>query len=179
MTAPHQVPQGSSLQGTDAPDDDLALVTQTVLASRALLGIVARSVAPALEQVSLPQFRALVLLSAAGPTRARDLADRLGVHPSTLSRTADRLVLGGWVHRADNPDNRREVMLTLTPKARRLVEGVTSRRAREIEQVLVTLPARQRRAVLLGFNVFAAAAGEANEGDLLLLGITPEDPASA
>lgn len=135
--------------------------------------------APALEQVSLPQFLALVLLSTAGPSRTRDLADRLGVHPSTLSHTAGWLVLGGWVLRADNPDNRREVMLTLTPKARRLVEGVTSRRAREIEQVFATLPARQRRAVLLGFNVVAAAAGEADEGDLLLLGMTPEDPASA
>lgn len=179
MTAPRELPQGSTSEDGDARDDDLALVTQTVLASRALLGIVARSVAPALEQVSLPQFRALVLLSAAGPSRTRDLADRLGVHPSTLSRTADRLVLGGWVHRADNPDNRREVMLTLTPKARRLVEGVTSRRAREIEQVLATLPARQRRAALTGFTVFAAAAGETDEGDLLLLGIAPDQPAPA
>ncbi|MBW4043283.1 MAG: MarR family transcriptional regulator, partial [Acidobacteria bacterium] len=36
-------------------------------ASRAMLGIVARSVAPALDKVSLPHFRVLVLLETGGP----------------------------------------------------------------------------------------------------------------
>jgi DNA-binding MarR family transcriptional regulator len=101
------------------------------------------------------------------------------VHPSTLSRTADRLVLGGWVHRDDNPDNRREVMLALTPKARDLVEAVTSRRTAEVARVLASLPTSQRRAVLKGFSAFAAGAGETDEGDLLLLGIAPGQTASA
>ena len=168
----------SSPKGGPPSPEDAALVAQTVLASRALLAMVARSMTPALGQVSLPQFRVLVVLSSAGPLRTRDLAQRTGVHPSTLSRTADRLVIGGWVRRAANPDNRREVILTLTARGRRLVEAVTVRRAREIKGVLESLSPAERRAVLKGFTLFAAAAGERDEGDLLLLGIDPTRPDS-
>ena len=73
----------------------------TVTASRALLGIIARSMLPALEDVSLPQFRVLVLLSSAGALRMGALAERLGVTVSTFSRTADRLVTGGWATREE------------------------------------------------------------------------------
>ena len=45
-------------------------------ASRALLAVVARSIAPELDRVTVPQFRVLVVLSTAGqPVRNRDLAE--------------------------------------------------------------------------------------------------------
>ena len=66
---------------------------EVLTASRALLGVIARSVAPVLDRVTVPQFRVLVLLSTSdGPVRSGDLAAALGVHPSTFTRNADRLV---------------------------------------------------------------------------------------
>ncbi|HEY5180538.1 MAG TPA: MarR family transcriptional regulator [Dermatophilaceae bacterium] len=155
-----------------------ALSVEAVLASRALLAVVARSMAAALEEVTLPQFRILVLLSAHGPLRTGTLAEQAGVHPSTLSRTSDRLVKGRWVRRIANPDSRREVLLELTSKGARLVADVTTRRAQELDAILVRVPTRQRRRVFEGFAAFSSAAGEDTGGDLLLLGLPPLAQAS-
>jgi DNA-binding MarR family transcriptional regulator len=143
----------------------------TLAASRALLGIVARSVAPALEAVSLPQFRVLVLLSADGPTRVGQLAERVGANPSTFSRSVDRMVAGGWVLRAENPDSRREVLLELTDDGRWLVESVHTRRRREIAAVLEKLTAGDREMLVKALSAFTVAAGEPGIGDLLTLGL--------
>lgn len=144
---------------------------EVLTASRALLGVVARSVAPALEAVSLPQFRVLVLLSSAGRVRVGALADALDINVSTFSRSADRLVVAGWVERVENPENRREVLLDLTDDGRRLVESVTARRRREIAAVLARMDAGQRDALGAAFAAFAEAAGEPAVEDLLILGI--------
>lgn len=154
---------------SDSPADSPAGATLT--ASRALLGIVARSVAPALEAVSLPQFRVLVLLAAAGPTRVGHLAEQVGANPSTFSRSVDRMVAGGWVIRAENPDSRREVLLELTDDGRWLVESVTIRRRREIDNVLERMPESDRAALFAALGAFNAAAGETSVGDLLPLGV--------
>jgi DNA-binding MarR family transcriptional regulator len=144
---------------------------ETLTASRALLGIVARSVAPALEAVSLPQFRVLVLLSSEGPTRVGQLAVQVGANPSTFSRSIDRMVAGGWVTRSENPDSRREVLLELTDDGRWLVESVTTRRRREIEGILARMSASDRKTLIAGLSSFNEAAGETSVGDLLPLGL--------
>ncbi len=143
----------------------------TLTASRALLGIVARSVAPALDVVSLPHFRVLVLLSRSGPVRVSSLADVLGANLSTFSRSVDRLVAGGWVVRVDNPESRREVLLELTEDGRRLVRSVTLRRRRELVEILGRMDDPSRTATLDGMRAFAQAAGEPPVADLLVLGL--------
>lgn len=90
---------------------------ETLAASCALLGVVARSLVDALQEVTLPQFRVLVILSSAGPLRMGAITTRMGAHPSTFSRTVDRLVAGGWVEREASPESRRETILTLSPRA--------------------------------------------------------------
>lgn len=141
-------------------------------ASRALLGVVARSLAPALEQVTLQQFRVLVLLStAASPVRSGALAEAIGVHRTTFSRNADRLVAGGWVRRVDNPDSRREILIELTTKGARLVALVTRRRRVEINRVLQVMTPQQRGLAQRGLAAFAKAAGEPVAGDLVTLGM--------
>ena len=78
-------------------------------ASRALVAVAARSLAVAAPaDVTLPQYRALVVLAARGPTRVGDLADALGIHPSTATRLCDRLVDRRLVRRAVDRTNRRE-----------------------------------------------------------------------
>ena len=143
----------------------------TLVASRSLLGFVAKSLAPALEEMTMPQFRILVVLDGEGALRMGDLAERIGVHPSTLSRTVDRLVGGGWLARASGEESRREVHVALTLRAHRLVDAVTEQRRSGIVGVLKRLPPEDRAAVHRGMEIFAAAAGEASPGDLLELGL--------
>src|SRR5919206_484097 len=103
----------------------LSEVDDVVLASRAMLAIIARTIAPALEEVSLPQFRVLVVLVGAGPHRVGALAERLDALPSTFSRALDRLEQGGWVERVPSTESRREVIVEATERAQRLVSEVT------------------------------------------------------
>src|SRR3954452_13514408 len=125
-------------------------VEATLHASRALLGVVAQSLAPVLDQVSLAQFRVLVLLAEHGATRSGLLAEYLGVHPSTFTRMADRLVSGGWVERQEAPGNRREVHVTLTRHGAALVEEVNQRRREALQKILEPLTAPQRQDILTG-----------------------------
>ena len=148
-----------------------AAAMATLVASRSLFGFVAQSLAPALDELTMPQFRVLVVLDGAGPLRMGDLAERVGVHPSTLSRTVDRLVAGEWIERASAEESRREVHVKLSDRGRALVNDVTDRRRTQIVRVLTTLPEADRAAVRRGMELFAAAAGEAAPEDLLELGL--------
>lgn len=155
-------------RGTGGPDED---VEATMAASLALLGTVVRSLGRALEQVTLPQYRALVVLAEHGPLRSGDLANHLGVHQSTMTRTADRLVAGGWVTREPSPSSRREVLVALTDQGRALVTEALAQRRREVAEVLSRTDDRGRRAIRTGFEAFAAAAGEPDTSELLTLGL--------
>ena len=62
--------------------------------------ITARSLSSVNEDVTLPQFRSLVVLATAGPQTVSALADRLAVHASTMTRMCNRLVTRGLVVRA-------------------------------------------------------------------------------
>jgi DNA-binding MarR family transcriptional regulator len=148
----------------------LSQVDDVVLASRALLAIIVRTTAPALEEVSLPQFRVLVVLVGAGPHRVGALAERLDVLPSTFSRALDRLEQGGWVQRVPSTESRREVIVEATERGKRLVAAVTDARRRELATVLERIPVDRREAVVLAFRAFADAADEPTLEDLLPMG---------
>jgi len=141
-----------------------------LVASRALLGVAAVSLAPVLEHVTLTQFRALVLLSGLGPTRIGALAQRLGVHQSTFTRTTDRMVEAGLVRRVDNPGNRREVLVEATDAGLVHVREVTRRRRTEIEQILGRLDDAEVDDVRRALETFARAAGEPSADALAALG---------
>ncbi|HEX3678526.1 MAG TPA: MarR family transcriptional regulator [Galbitalea sp.] len=143
----------------------------TLLASRALLGVVARSVSSALEVVTLPQFRVLVVLSSSGPMRMGALAEHVHANQSTFSRSMDRIVAGGWAQRSTSPDSRREVLITLTDTGRALVDEVTEHRHREISTILERLTRSEQESVRAALELFAIAADEYSVEELLVLGI--------
>ena len=160
----------STVVDRSATVPDVDLVDSAMHASRALLAIVVRSLAPVLEEITPGQLRALVILSSQGAQRAGVLASMLGVHPSTFTRTVDRLAAGGWVTRSENPDSRREVLVELTPRGERAVAAVTRGRRRELAQVLASLPPAEQRRVVEGFEIFAKAYGEPSLAELARLG---------
>lgn len=148
-----------------------AALEGTLTASRALLGVIARSLAPVMDTVTLPQFRVLVVLSNFGPLRMGDVAQRLGANQSSFSRFADRMVTGGLIARSASPGSRREVIISLTEEGSRVYTEVTDARRREISRVLETLSGPDLEAVRTGFEIFARAAGEPSADETLILGI--------
>ncbi|MBT8163237.1 MarR family winged helix-turn-helix transcriptional regulator [Arthrobacter terricola] len=156
-------------RGTIRHDD--AALQGTLTASRALLGVIARSLAPVMDSVTLPQFRVLVVLSNFGPLRMGELAAHLGANQSSFSRFADRMVSGGLIERSASPGSRREILISLTGKGQQVYAEVTDARRREISIVLERLSAAELEAVRTGFEVFARAAGEPAADETLILGI--------
>ena len=139
---------------------ELDEVTDAVLtASRVLVAVASRSIAAVDASVTLPQFRALVVLDRAD-RKMGELAQELRVQSSTATRLCDRLVAKRLVRRVVDPANRREVTITLTPAGRRLVDEVTARRRREIAGIIERVPVRQRAAIVTALNAFRAAADE-------------------
>lgn len=132
----------------------------TLAASRALVAVTARSLAGALEQVTLQQYRVLVVLWSRGPQPSGALARNVGVHSSTFTRLADRLVKGGWVVRTQSADNRREVVIALTPAGRKLVSGSLKARRKEISTILARVSPTKRKQICAALEAFAEAAGE-------------------
>ncbi len=130
-------------------------------ASRALVGVAARSLAALPDDMTLPQFRALVFVAQHEPAPSGALAQALGVHPSTTTRLVDRLEAKNLIARHTSPNDRREIHLELTPTGRDIVEHVTEARRRDLESILERLTPADRAALTRTLNTFALAAGEA------------------
>lgn len=140
-------------------------VTEAVLtASRLLVAVSARSLNEAEDSLTLPQFRALVVLASRGPLRLTHLAEHLAVNPSTAMRMAERLVAAGMIDRAPNPENRRESILALTDAGRRVVDQVTGRRRDEIAAIVERMPEEHRDRFVEALEAFTAAGGEPPAG---------------
>jgi DNA-binding MarR family transcriptional regulator len=150
--------------------EDEAGVREVVLSgTRALVGVAARSLAAASDEVTLAQFRVLVLLDGAGRLTMGELAASLDVNPSTVTRLCDALVDKRLVRRVPDRDNRRLVCAELAPAGRRLVDHVMDRRRALIDDALGRMtPAAQRR-LARSLTEFAAAAGQLSR-DAWILG---------
>jgi DNA-binding MarR family transcriptional regulator len=141
-------------------------VVEAVLgASRVLVAVAARSLAGVAEEVTLPQYRALVVLASRGPQRVASLAEALGVTPPTSTRMCDRLVRKGLVRRRTPRDDRREVRLSLTPAGQALVAEVTARRRADIAEIMARIPLDDQVAMVELFGRLARAAGEVPDRD--------------
>lgn len=141
--------------------DELDAVTDAVLlASRALVAVASRSIASVDDDVTLPQFRALVALDGNGGSRkVGELAQELRIQPSTATRLCDRLVRKRLVRREVDRTNRREVTISLSSAGSRLVHEVTQRRRAEISTIMANVPPSQRATIIEALTAFHNAAG--------------------
>jgi DNA-binding MarR family transcriptional regulator len=143
-------------------------VTDAVLsASRVLVAVASRSLAGN-ENVTLAQYRTLVVLQSRGPQSAQNLAAELGVAPSTVTRMCDRLVGKGLVKREAVAENRREVRVLGTPAGADIVGAVSRRRRRELRRIVSAMTDRERGTLVRALESFNQAAGEVPEDDWYL-----------
>lgn len=76
-----------------------------------------------------PQAEAIVIIGTNEPLSLKELGKRLIAEAGHPSRLVDRLVDGGHVDRRVPDDNRRKVVLTLTPHGRALLPHILKARA--------------------------------------------------
>ncbi|OKH66644.1 MarR family transcriptional regulator [Mycobacterium sp. SWH-M3] len=150
-----------AVRGKAAVDESVDAITDAlVTASRLLVAISARSIAEVDESITIPQFRALVILSSRGASNLATLAGLLDVQPSTIGRMVERLVSAGLIDRQQHPNSRRELLVELTARGRDVVDTVTVRRRGEIARVVQAMPERERRGLVTALTAFTAAGGE-------------------
>ena len=69
------------------------------------------------KEPTFAQIRAMLALHGVGPCTLKTFAEALGVGGPTASERVEGLVEMGLVTRQRNPENRREVLIELTPEA--------------------------------------------------------------
>ncbi len=142
-----------------------SLVDAVLSASRVFVAIAVRSLADTSEEVTLAQYRTLVVLASRGPQTLAGLAANLEVTPATATRMCDRLVRKGLIHRTHERSDRRAVRLDLTTSGKELVDAVTRRRRREIRLLLKTVPVVEQSALVHALNLLTQLGGEVPEQD--------------
>ncbi|MGO9961932.1 MAG: MarR family winged helix-turn-helix transcriptional regulator [Acidimicrobiales bacterium] len=147
---------------SEAPD---AVVDAVLSASRVLVAVAARSLADVAEEVTLTQYRTLVVLASRGPQNLAGLAEAVGVTPATATRMCDRLVRKDLIRRRTERDDRRQLRVALTAKGRSLVDAVTGRRRQEIGRIMSEIPVEQQAVLVQALGRLASAAGEVPEQD--------------
>jgi DNA-binding MarR family transcriptional regulator len=155
----------SSAAGAAEVLEGQAEVVDAVLAaSRVFVAVASNALAGLSPEVTLPQFRALVLLEARGAMTVAELAGELGVAPSTASRMCDRLVSKKLVRRAVDRTDRRRMRLSLQAAGRELIAASTKRRKQQIARLIKTIPAAERQQLSAALRVLVAAAESSGHG---------------
>jgi len=71
--------------------------------------------------ISIPEWRVLVHLAHSGKVSVRDIEARVAMEKYEVSRAAKRLREAGLIESRENPEDRRLVLLTLTPAGRAMM----------------------------------------------------------
>jgi DNA-binding MarR family transcriptional regulator len=114
--------------------------------------------------VSLSQLSALATVAKEGPMTPGALAIRERVRPPSMTRVIASLVDLGFIDRVAHPDDRRQVLVSVSPAGHDLIEAERRASREWLQQRLAELTPEQRRTLL--------------EAADLMLAIVDESPAS-
>jgi DNA-binding MarR family transcriptional regulator len=121
-----------------------------------LFGLLEQTVTPCGFQLSISQVYALQEVENTTLILG-ELAERLHLERSSVSRLVDGLVKGGFVRREINEQNRREMLISLTEKGERTIEQVRQQSIRFYQEVLQHMTINDQQLVHEGFKKFTAA----------------------
>lgn len=113
--------------------------------------------APCCPGVTLAQCHVLTEVCGTPGTSLGELADRLGLDKSTVSRTVEALVARGLLDRQPRRENRRCVTLLPTPSGEGLGAELEAMRRRLYGDLLDRVPEARRTQVLEGLDLLAEA----------------------
>lgn len=89
--------------------------------------------------VTMPQAKLLYLLGAVGDLHMSELVARLSVSLSTVSGLVDRIVDHGLASRRDDPADRRQVVVGLTPAGHAFIDRFRELNARQMRDLVSVL----------------------------------------
>ena len=95
--------------------------------------------------LTMPQFKIVLLLFLEGSPRMSNIASGLGVSLATATGVIDRLVEHGCVVREAQPQDRRVVLCHLSDEGNKLVTNIWKASRQNIEEILLTVEADKLR----------------------------------
>jgi DNA-binding MarR family transcriptional regulator len=110
--------------------------------------------------LSVPQFRVLTFLSHKPGAPLSSVAEHLGVARSTASAIVDRLVRRKLVSRTTHPEERRSVVLTLTPAGAQHFQQAREAASARMAKVLAGLSTADLLLVAQGLTLLGSALQE-------------------
>lgn len=111
--------------------------------------------------VSLSRCVTLETLLREGPLPVNELASRLGLDASTVTRSIDGLVREALVRRTrDERQDRRRVFIALTARGRTLAQKLEQCADAYSEQILARIPRQRREDVLYALGVLVKAVDD-------------------
>jgi DNA-binding MarR family transcriptional regulator len=119
---------------------------------------------PCGEPISVSQAHALTELAAQPLTQA-ELARRLRLDRSVVSRLADTLEERAWVRRERHPQDQRAVQLVLTDRGRAAADRLAGARRARLATLLDGVPEDERDNVLRALELLADSLNRAAEKD--------------
>lgn len=107
--------------------------------------------------LTIAQVKSLFFIADTGKVNFRKLADALKVTPSNVTGIVDRLVEKELVSRTENQEDRRMLILQLTPRGKALINNLRQQRAVQVAAILKDLSEEDLSAIERGFALFARA----------------------
>jgi DNA-binding MarR family transcriptional regulator len=108
--------------------------------------------------LSAHQISILSPLDSVDPTMVGELADHLGVTPSTMSLNLTRLEKAGYVTRERDPADRRVMNVRLTESGERMRSAQTMLDPELVDRMLLEMAPAVRRHALRGLVLLSVAA---------------------
>lgn len=140
------------------PESQAEVVEAVLAANRVFVAVASRALAGIRQDVTMPQFRVLVLLGQHGTMTVARLAADLGVVPSTVTRMCDRLLAKKLITRRTDRSDRRRAVLALSRTGEELLVESTRRRTEEITRLLATIPHKEHVRLAEALHTLVAAA---------------------
>jgi DNA-binding MarR family transcriptional regulator len=139
---------------------EAVLLQEHVVAFVRAFGLHRPSETPCGKPVPVSEAHALAELASEDGLTQNQLAARLRLEKSTVSRLAGQLAARGWIEREPHPTDGRAVRLHLTERGARAAGEIEEARRRRFAELLERIPEDARADVLQAFAVLTEAVDE-------------------
>ena len=139
---------------------------ETIISFRSVLRILEREIGFQTDAesqccgVTLGQCHVLMELSERGELSLKDLTDSFGLDKSTLSRTVERMVEAGLLHRVEGKADRRFVSLSLSDQGKSLSDSVHRQCNLYYGKLFALIPSAKHAQIIESLSLLAGAMTE-------------------
>lgn len=115
--------------------------------------------------LSMPQINILMQLHHKGPCGLSEVSDRFDITAAAASQLVDKLFQAGYLERAEDPNDRRAKLLTLSAKGAELLNRGTEERYRWIDDLAAMLSMEDQKKVGEALGVLTEAVRKLESKD--------------